>query len=136
MAGPQKDEKEKLAPIVIKRIKKGGGGHHGGAWKVAYADFVTAMMAFFLLLWLLNVTTKEQKNAISNYFDPTHPKVSSSESGAGGIMGGMTMSPVGAMSSDVQPLVQTPEQTVSTHGKLSGDTTPEEQAEAAEIAKT
>ncbi|MBQ7626459.1 MAG: motility protein MotB, partial [Rhodocyclaceae bacterium] len=40
-------------PIVIKRIKKGGGGHHGGAWKIAYADFVTAMMAFFLLLWLL-----------------------------------------------------------------------------------
>ena len=56
-------------PIVInKKVKKGGDqGHHGGAWKVAYADFVTAMMAFFLLLWLLNATTEEQKMGISNY---------------------------------------------------------------------
>jgi chemotaxis protein MotB len=60
-----------LAPIIIKRIKKGGHGHHGGAWKVAYADFVTAMMAFFLLLWLLNVTTPEQKRGIADYFTPT-----------------------------------------------------------------
>jgi len=61
-----------LAPIIIKRVKKGGGGgHHGGAWKVAYADFVTAMMAFFLLLWLLNVTTPEQKKGIADYFTPT-----------------------------------------------------------------
>ncbi len=60
------------AEIVIKKVKKRGhGGHHGGAWKVAYADFVTAMMAFFLLLWLLNATTEEQKMGISNYFDPT-----------------------------------------------------------------
>ncbi|MBI2256415.1 MAG: flagellar motor protein MotB [Proteobacteria bacterium] len=58
-------------PIIIKRIKKSGGGHHGGAWKVAYADFVTAMMAFFLLLWLLGNTTDEQKKAIGNYFNPT-----------------------------------------------------------------
>jgi chemotaxis protein MotB len=58
-------------PIIIKRIKKSGGGHHGGAWKVAYADFVTAMMAFFLLLWLLGNTTDEQKKAIGNYFSPT-----------------------------------------------------------------
>lgn len=90
-------------PIIVKRIKKGG-GHHGGAWKVAYADFVTAMMAFFLLLWLLNVTTDEQKNAISNYFDPTHPKVSKDTSGAGGVMGGLTMSPKGSMSSMQNPL--------------------------------
>lgn len=76
-----------------------------GAWKVAYADFVTAMMAFFLLLWLLNVTTDEQKNAISNYFDPTPTQVSSTESGAGGVMGGLTMSPQGAMSSTMNPLV-------------------------------
>lgn len=58
-------------PIIIKRIKKVGGGHHGGAWKVAYADFVTAMMAFFLLLWLLNAVTEEQKNGIAQYFRPT-----------------------------------------------------------------
>ncbi|GJL84963.1 MAG: chemotaxis protein MotB [Micavibrio sp.] len=90
---------------IIKKIKKGG-GHHGGAWKVAYADFVTAMMAFFLLLWLLNVSTDEQLNAISNYFDPTHPKVSQRESGSGGVLGGLTVAPEGAMTSTVQPLTQ------------------------------
>lgn len=58
-------------PIIVKRIKKVSGGHHGGAWKVAYADFVTAMMAFFLLLWLLNAVTEEQKKGIANYFRPT-----------------------------------------------------------------
>jgi len=58
-------------PIIIKRIKKSGGAHHGGAWKVAYADFVTAMMAFFLLLWLLNAVTEEQKRGIAQYFKPT-----------------------------------------------------------------
>ncbi len=56
-------------PIVIKRIKKGGGGHHGGAWKIAYADFVTAMMAFFLLMWLLGSTTKANRQGISDYFN-------------------------------------------------------------------
>ena len=97
-----KGSKDDQRPIIIKKIKKSGGGHHGGAWKVAYADFVTAMMAFFLLLWLLNVTTEEQRNAISNYFDPTHPKVSESMSGAGGIMGGTAMSTEGAMTSTMQ----------------------------------
>lgn len=58
--------------IVIKKVKKGGhGGHHGGAWKVAYADFVTAMMAFFLLLWLLNSVSQDQLQGIANYFMPT-----------------------------------------------------------------
>lgn len=55
-------------PIIVKKIKKGGGGHHGGAWKIAYADFVTAMMAFFLLMWLLGSTTKAQREGISEYF--------------------------------------------------------------------
>lgn len=55
-------------PIVVKRIKKGGGGHHGGAWKIAYADFVTAMMAFFLLMWLLGSTTQGDLKGISDYF--------------------------------------------------------------------
>ncbi len=55
-------------PIIVKKIKKGGGGHHGGAWKIAYADFVTAMMAFFLLMWLLGSTSKAQKEGISEYF--------------------------------------------------------------------
>ena len=62
---------EDLRPIIVKRIKKVEGGHHGGAWKVAYADFVTAMMAFFLLLWLLSAVTEEQKKGIANYFRPT-----------------------------------------------------------------
>lgn len=101
------EESTKEQPIIIKKIKKGG-GHHGGAWKVAYADFVTAMMAFFLLLWLLNVSTDEQLNAISNFFDPTHPKVSDTRSGAGGVMGGLTMSPEGAMTSDKKPITQPP----------------------------
>ncbi len=59
---------EGLRPIIVKRIKKGGGGHHGGAWKIAYADFVTAMMAFFLLMWLLGSTAKGDLNGISEFF--------------------------------------------------------------------
>ncbi|MDP2248300.1 MAG: flagellar motor protein MotB [Nitrosomonadales bacterium] len=57
-----------IRPIIVKRIKKVSGGHHGGAWKIAYADFVTAMMAFFLLMWLLGSTTKAQLQGISEYF--------------------------------------------------------------------
>ncbi len=56
---------------IVKREEIVGGGHHGGAWKVAYADFVTAMMAFFLLLWLLNATTEAQKRGLADYFSPT-----------------------------------------------------------------
>jgi chemotaxis protein MotB len=62
--------KEAVAPIIIKRVKKGGhGGHHGGSWKVAFADFATAMMAFFLLMWLMGATDEKQKGAISEYFN-------------------------------------------------------------------
>ena len=71
-------------PILIKKVKKvSGGGHHGGAWKVAYADFVTAMMAFFLLMWLINTTDPEQKKGIAEYFAPA--SVSETTSGSGGI---------------------------------------------------
>ena len=59
---------EQKAPIIVKRIKKAAGGHHGGAWKIAYADFVTAMMAFFLLMWLLGSTTKGDLEGIAEYF--------------------------------------------------------------------
>jgi chemotaxis protein MotB len=59
---------ERVRPIVIKKIKKGGHGHHGGAWKIAYADFVTAMMAFFLLMWLLGSTAKGDLKGIEDYF--------------------------------------------------------------------
>lgn len=62
------------APVIIKKVKKvSGEGHHGGAWKVAYADFVTAMMAFFMLMWLLNATTEKQRKGIADYFSPTIP---------------------------------------------------------------
>src|SRR5690242_7927439 len=83
------------APLIIKKVKKSkAAGHHGGAWKVAYADFVTAMMSFFLLLWLLNVTTDIQKRGIADYFEPTI--ASKSQSGAGGVLGGLTMGQQGA----------------------------------------
>ena len=77
-------------PILIKKVKKvSGHGHHGGAWKVAYADFVTAMMAFFLLMWLINTTDPEQKRGIAEYFAPAN--VSASTSGSGGILGGTSL---------------------------------------------
>jgi chemotaxis protein MotB len=79
-------------PLVIKRKKViQGGGHHGGAWKVAYADFVTAMMAFFLLLWLVNVTTEEQREGIAEYFAPAVP-LSPTSGGGDGMFGGDKMS--------------------------------------------
>lgn len=98
------------ASIVIKKVKKGGhGGHHGGAWKVAYADFVTAMMAFFLLLWLLNATTEEQKMGISNYFDPTAIS-RSTRSGSGGVLGGSSVTVPGALKSPSSPpMISTPQ---------------------------
>ena len=71
---------------VIKRIKKSGEGHHGGAWKVAYADFVTAIMAFFLLMWLINTTTPEQKRGIADYFAAQN--IARTTSGAGGVLAG------------------------------------------------
>ncbi|MCG6903862.1 MAG: flagellar motor protein MotB [Rhodobacter sp.] len=77
-----------LAPIIIKRKKIiAGGGHHGGAWKVAYADFVTAMMAFFLLMWLLNATTEVQRKGIADYFNPTIP-INRISGGGDGAFGG------------------------------------------------
>lgn len=81
---------EKPPQPIIKKIKKvSGGGHHGGAWKIAYADFVTAMMAFFLLMWLLNATSEEQRRGIANYFDP----FATSAKGGGnfGVMGGTSI---------------------------------------------
>jgi len=79
------------APIIIKRKKVvGGGGHHGGAWKVAYADFVTAMMAFFLLMWLLNATTEQQRKGLADYFSPTIP-VNRISGGGEGLFGGTSL---------------------------------------------
>src|SRR3984885_12063244 len=91
--------------VVIKRIKKGDhGGHHGGAWKVAYADFVTAMMAFFLLLWLINTTTPEQKRGIADYFSAQ--SISQTSSGSGGVLGGKVVSQESARAGGVVSLYQ------------------------------
>lgn len=79
MAGDAK----KLQPIIIKRVKKGGHATHGGAWKIAYADFVTAMMAFFLLMWLLGSTSEGDKKGISDYFQSPMKVALQGGSGAG-----------------------------------------------------
>lgn len=76
-----------VRPIIIKRKVVKAAGHHGGAWKVAYADFVTAMMAFFLLMWLINATTEEQKGGIADYFSPDVP-MSQKAAVADGMMNG------------------------------------------------
>ncbi len=76
-----------LAPIIIKRKKIIAGGHHGGAWKVAYADFVTAMMAFFMMMWLLNATTEQQRSGLADYFSPT-VAISRVSGGGDGSFGG------------------------------------------------
>lgn len=89
--------------IIIKKVKKGGHAHHGGAWKIAYADFVTAMMAFFLLMWLISMTTPEQKQGLADYFAPA--SVSRSNSGAGGVMGGTAFDTDGARMSGSAPKV-------------------------------
>src|ERR1700742_2978514 len=92
----------KANSVIIKKVKKVAGGHHGGAWKVAYADFVTAMMAFFLLLWLLNATTDAQKRGIADYFAPTLA-TKSLTSGAGGVLGGRTMTEEGSQQDSTAP---------------------------------
>jgi chemotaxis protein MotB len=77
--------------ILIKKVKaKGHGGHHGGAWKVAYADFVTAMMAFFLLMWLLGATEEDQRKGIADYFAPSIIE-SQNSSGSNGVMNGRSL---------------------------------------------
>ncbi len=98
------------APIIIKRKKVvKADGHHGGAWKVAYADFVTAMMAFFMLLWLLNATTEKQRKGIADYFSPTIPIVRVSGGGDGALGGDsvftdQTLSQSGTPADDAQGL--------------------------------
>jgi len=91
MAGPAKRGKNEPEPrpiIVKKIIADGHGGHHGGAWKVAYADFVTAMMAFFLLLWILGATTEKQRKGIADYFAPTLVEMKLKSAGSNGVFGG------------------------------------------------
>ncbi|QIQ87142.1 flagellar motor protein MotB [Erythrobacter sp.] len=82
------------APIIVKKITIEEAGHHGGAWKVAYADFVTAMMAFFLLLWLLGATEEDQRKGIADYFTPTLVKMRQKSAGADGMLGGSSITDV------------------------------------------
>ena len=119
--------------VFIKRVKKVEGGAHGGAWKVAYADFVTAMMAFFLLLWLLNSVTQEQLEGISNYFAPA--SIAPTTSGAGGVLGGQTIAAEGSeVSARAKPTVslELPPPKTGLGGDESTETQkPEEAAEEA-----
>src|SRR6195952_5424754 len=85
--------------VIIKKYEIVEGGHHGGAWKVAYADFVTAMMAFFLLMWLLNATTEDQRKGLADYFSPSN-LMSHASSGTGQPFGGHTAFDEGALVSD------------------------------------
>lgn len=79
-------------PIIVKKVYEvSHGGHHGGAWKVAYADFVTAMMAFFLLMWLLGATTEKQRKALADYFSPTIVQKKEESAGSDGIFGGASL---------------------------------------------
>lgn len=95
MAEATADPENALAPIIVKKITiAGGDGHHGGAWKVAYADFVTAMMAFFLLLWLLGATEENQRKGIADYFAPTLVKTRQQSAGSDGMLGGASLTDV------------------------------------------
>ena len=93
MAPPAKrGRNEPPAPVIVKKVVvAGGGGHHGGAWKVAYADFVTAMMAFFLLLWLLGATEENQRKGLADYFTPTLVKMREESAGSNGMLGGSSI---------------------------------------------
>ncbi len=102
MAGKGKGNRDGVT-IVIKKDEVVEGGHHGGAWKVAYADFVTAMMAFFLLMWLLNATTEEQRRGLADYFAPTNV-LGRAQTGTGQPFGGRTVNSAGAMASDAGAL--------------------------------
>jgi chemotaxis protein MotB len=78
-----------IRPVIVKKIYEAPhAAHHGGAWKVAYADFVTAMMAFFLLMWLLGATTEKQRKALADYFAPTLVQTKQESAGSNGMFGG------------------------------------------------
>lgn len=79
-------------PIIVKKIVEAAhGSHHGGAWKVAYADFVTAMMAFFLLMWLLGMTDEQKRQGIADYFTPTLVEMKRNSAGSNGVLGGESL---------------------------------------------
>ena len=94
MPQPKKAKDEPLRPIIVKKVTVVAAGHHGGAWKVAYADFVTAMMAFFLLLWLLGATNEKQRKGLADYFTPTLVKLKEGSAGSNGMLGGSSITDV------------------------------------------
>ncbi|HAA92027.1 MAG TPA: chemotaxis protein MotB [Rhodospirillaceae bacterium] len=114
------DDLEEGPEIFVKRIKIHEEGHHGGAWKVAYADFVTAMMAFFLLLWLLNATTEDQKQGISNYFEPIGAVKGST--GSGGLFGGISATDPGPIPEPGQTTSTTVDRDSSDRSKKEAET--------------
>ncbi|MEC8776719.1 MAG: flagellar motor protein MotB [Pseudomonadota bacterium] len=124
---------DKQKPLVLKKRIKANHAPHGGAWKVAYADFVTAMMAFFLLLWLLNVTTESNKQGISNYFEPDTSE-EEKLAGSGQALAGLAEAAEGALKSAGSP----PRVTVAlaTAGsKTGGDEGKETVEDAAALAE-
>src|SRR5687768_13154969 len=82
------NKEQKKSIIIVKKVVEAHGGHHGGAWKVAYADFVTAMMAFFLLMWLPGATTEKQRKGLADYFTPTLVEFKMASAGSTGLLGG------------------------------------------------
>ncbi len=94
MAKAPRGKNELPAPIIVKKVTVVAAGHHGGAWKVAYADFVTAMMAFFLLMWLLGATSEKQRKGIADYFTPTLVKMKEGSAGSNGLLGGSSITDV------------------------------------------
>jgi len=91
---PANEAGEERRPLIVKKVIVQDAGHHGGAWKVAYADFVTAMMAFFLLLWLLGATDDNQRKGLADYFTPTLVKMKEQSAGADGLLGGSSLTEV------------------------------------------
>jgi chemotaxis protein MotB len=139
--GEGEEGKEELAPIIVKKIiDEGHGGAHGGAWKIALADMMTAMMAFFLLMWLLGATNTSQRKSIADYFKPTALTKSAitvnNTSGSIGVMGGQsiideTALPNSSAQTGLMQVITPREDTGSKDSDKSKDKTPEELDEEA-----
>ena len=124
-------------PIIIKRKKvSGGDGHHGGAWKVAYADFVTAMMAFFMLMWLLNATTEKQRKGIADYFSPTIPINRVSGGGDGSFGGDSVFSEVTLPQNGTGASSQRPTESKQARGETGAQQSEDTTAEQDEVFET
>ncbi len=113
-AAGKRGHNEPPRPIIVKKIVQAAhGGHHGGAWKVAYADFVTAMMAFFMLMWLLSITDQQKRRGLAEYFTPSLMELKKDSAGSDGIMGGKAnmdgLSSSGGVSSMELPAIGGPQ---------------------------